>query len=41
MILFLLYVEPLLLCMKEVTKGVSLATRQVREAQFPEVVCML
>ena len=38
MILFLLYVEPLLLCMEEVTKGVSLAAQQVIEAQAHEVV---
>ena len=38
MILFLLYVEPLLLCMEEVTTGVSLATRQVRDVHATEVV---
>ena len=38
MILFLLYMEPLLLRMEEVTTGVSLASRQVRDVQATEVV---
>ena len=38
MILFLLYVEPLLLRMEEMTLGVSLAAWQVRDGQALEVV---
>ena len=38
MILFLLYVEPLLLRMEEVTTGISIAARQVRDVQATEVV---
>ena len=38
MILFLLYVEPLLLCMEDVTTGVSLVARQERTVQAKGVV---